>query len=43
MSGGMYIPLYRDRGLPQVLRRTDRCKPGEFPEWMMRDEPGTPD
>jgi N-acetylglucosamine-6-sulfatase len=42
-SGGMYIPLYRDRGLPQVLRRTDRSKPGEFPEWMMRDEPGTPD
>ncbi len=37
-TGGMYIPLFRDRGEPQVLRRTRGSQPGAFPPWMMRDE-----
>jgi N-acetylglucosamine-6-sulfatase len=37
-TGGMYIPLFRDRGEPQVLRRRGGAEPGEFPPWMIRDE-----
>jgi N-acetylglucosamine-6-sulfatase len=35
-SGGMNIPLYPDRGQPQVLRSREGSEPGEFPEWWMR-------
>ena len=34
-TGGMFIPLYRDRGRPQVLRHADGTEPGRFPEWMI--------
>jgi len=37
-TGGMYIPLYRDRGRPQVLRRAGGSEPGDFPPWMVRPE-----
>ncbi len=37
-TGGMYIPLFRDRGEPQVLRRRRGAQPGDFPPWMIRDE-----
>ena len=36
-TGGMSIPLCRDRGRPQVLRRVGGSKPGDFPPWMMSD------
>ncbi len=38
-SGGMSIPLYRDRGDSHVLRRSTGSKPGDFPPWMIWSEP----
>jgi N-acetylglucosamine-6-sulfatase len=37
-TGGMYIPLSRDRGRPQMFRRVKGSRPGDFPPWMYRDE-----
>ena len=39
-TGGMFIPLYPDRGRPQNLRHPGRSKAAEFPPEMMgRDNP----
>jgi len=37
-TGGMYIPLSRDRGRPQVMRRASGSQQGDFPPWMIRKE-----
>jgi N-acetylglucosamine-6-sulfatase len=37
-TGGMHIPLTRDRGRPQVMRRAKGSAQGEFPPWMIRNE-----
>jgi N-acetylglucosamine-6-sulfatase len=38
-TGGMQVPLYRDRGGSQNLRLRGRDKVNEFPDWFYRDEP----
>ena len=38
-TGGMQVPLYRDRGNSQNLRLKSRDQANEFPEWLYRDEP----
>lgn len=38
-TGGMQIPLNRDRGRSQNLRLRGRAPAGEFPDWFYRDEP----
>jgi N-acetylglucosamine-6-sulfatase len=38
-TGGMYIPLNRDRGGQQNLRLRSGAPPGDFPEWFYRDGP----
>ena len=35
-TGGMYIPLYRDVGNPNNLRRPAGSKPADFPAEMMQ-------
>jgi N-acetylglucosamine-6-sulfatase len=35
-TGGMYLPLYRDRGGQSNLRHADRSKAAPFPERMLR-------
>jgi len=35
-TGGMYIPLYRDKGKPNNLRHPGRGKAAEFPPEMIR-------
>ncbi len=39
-TGGMYIPLYPDRGSQQNLRRRTGSKPADFPEKLMRNKDG---
>lgn len=36
-SGGMYIPLYPDRGNQQNKRRRNGAKPADFPQELVRD------
>ena len=38
-AGGMFIPLNQPAGRSNNLRMRSRSKPGDFPEWMMRNEP----
>jgi N-acetylglucosamine-6-sulfatase len=38
-TGGMYIPLYPDRGGSQNLRLKGRGEAHDFPEWLYREEP----
>ncbi len=38
-TGGLYIPLYPDRGNSQNLRFEDRGRGADFPEWFYRDAP----
>jgi hypothetical protein len=37
-TGGMFIPLTRDRGKPHAMRLAGRSAQGEFPPWMIRDK-----
>ncbi|MGE0101284.1 MAG: sulfatase [Blastocatellales bacterium] len=39
-TGGMYIPLYPDRGGQQNLRRRKGSKPADFPDKLMRNKDG---
>ena len=36
-TGGMYIPLYPDRGRPQNLRSPQGSPPGGFPPWFFQE------
>lgn len=38
-TGGMYIPLYPDRGRQQNLREADGSEPGDFAPQLIRDLP----
>jgi N-acetylglucosamine-6-sulfatase len=37
-TGGMYIPLYRDRGRPQNLRHAGGSPAADFPPELIRGE-----